>query len=116
MDPEGITYESLCCTSFELSYYYSLRRWGGGSTGVVREPRHRPLLLVSYRTAGIRECPPPSTDRPGFSHTQFLVTETGNGSKLSTYLNSKVASILRYSAPYGALAWLPLPYLPSLCY
>ena len=46
---------------FELScYYYSLRRWGGGSTGVIREPRHRPLLLVLYRTAKIWEFPPPS--------------------------------------------------------
>ena len=33
---------------------------GGGSTGVLREPRHRPLLLVSYRAARIREFPPPS--------------------------------------------------------
>ena len=36
----------------------------GGSTGVTREPRHRPLLLVSYRTAIIREFPPPA-DWPG---------------------------------------------------
>ena len=34
--------------------------WGGGSTGVIQEPRHRPLLLVSYRTARIREPPPPA--------------------------------------------------------
>ena len=33
---------------------------GGGSTGVIQEPRHRPLLLVSYRTARIRELPPPA--------------------------------------------------------
>ena len=33
---------------------------GGGSTAVIREPRHRPLLLVSYRTARIRELPPPA--------------------------------------------------------
>ena len=33
---------------------------GGGSTGVVPEPRHRPLLFVSYRTARIREFPPPA--------------------------------------------------------
>ena len=44
----------------KLSYYYSLRRRGGGSTGVVREPRHRPLFLVSYRTASTRGFPPPS--------------------------------------------------------
>ena len=51
----------FCCMSFELSCcYYSLRRWGGGSTGVIQEPRHRPLLLVSYRTARIRELPPPA--------------------------------------------------------
>ena len=37
---------------------------GGGSTGVIREPRHRPLLLVSYRTARIRELPHPA-DWPG---------------------------------------------------
>ena len=37
---------------------------GGGSTGVIRETRHRPLLLVSYRTARIRELPPPA-DWPG---------------------------------------------------
>ena len=37
---------------------------GGGSTGVIQEPRHRPLLLVSYRTARIRELPPPA-DWPG---------------------------------------------------
>ena len=54
----------LCCMSFELSCcYYSLRRWGGGSTGVIQESRHRPLLLVSYRTARIRELPPPPTGR-----------------------------------------------------
>ena len=54
----------FCCMSFELSCcYYSLRRWGGGSTGVIQEPRHRPLLLVSYRTARIREFPPPPTGR-----------------------------------------------------
>ena len=53
--------QSFCCMSFELSCcYYSLRRWGGGSTGVIQEPRHRPLLLVSYRTARIRELPPPA--------------------------------------------------------
>ena len=49
---------TFCCISFELSYYYSLRRAGGGSTGVVREPRHRPLALVAYRTASTREFPP----------------------------------------------------------
>ena len=54
----------LCCISFELSCYYSLRRWGGSSTGVIREPRHRPLFLVSYRTARIWELPPPA-DCPG---------------------------------------------------
>ena len=37
---------------------------GGGVTGVIREPRHRPLLLVSYRTSRIRELPPPA-DWPG---------------------------------------------------
>ena len=37
---------------------------GRGCTGVIREPRHRPLLLVSYRTARIRELPPPA-DWPG---------------------------------------------------
>ena len=36
---------------------------GGGSTGVVREPRHRPLLFVSYRTARIRVSPPQQTGR-----------------------------------------------------
>ena len=33
---------------------------GGGYTGMIHEPRHRPLLLVSYRTARIRELPPPA--------------------------------------------------------
>ena len=32
---------------------------GGGSTGVIREPRHRPLTLVAYRTASTRDFPPP---------------------------------------------------------
>ena len=36
---------------------------GGGSAGVIREPRHPSLLLVSYRTARIREPPPQSTGR-----------------------------------------------------
>ena len=39
---------------------------GGASTAVIREPRHRPLLLVSYRTVRIRELPPPA-DWPGRS-------------------------------------------------
>ena len=33
---------------------------GRGPTGVIREPRHRPLLLVSYRTARMRESPQPT--------------------------------------------------------
>ena len=107
----------LCCISFELSCcYYSLRRWGGGSTGVIREPRHWPLLLVSCRTARIREFPPPQpTGRGTNTHTQSLATETPNGSKPLTTPNSQVASILRCSAPYSTLAWLPLPYFLSLC-
>ena len=51
----------FCCISFELSCsYYSLRRSEGGSTGVVRDPRHRPLTLVAYRTASTRKFPPPA--------------------------------------------------------
>ena len=54
----------LCCISFELPCCcFSLRRWGGGSTIVIPEPRHRSLLLVSYRTARIREFPPQPTGR-----------------------------------------------------
>ena len=58
----GVNYHvRLCCISFESSCScYSLRRRGGGSTGVVREPRHRPLFLVPYRTASTREFSPPS--------------------------------------------------------
>ena len=87
---------------------------GGGSTGVIEEPRHRPLLLVSYRTARIRELPPPA-DWPGNYPTQSLPTETSNGSKPLTTPNSEVASILWCSARYSTLARLPLPYLPSFC-
>ena len=87
---------------------------GWGSIGVVRELWHRPLLLVCYRTARIRELPPPA-DWPGHYHTQSLETETPHGSKSLTTPNSEVASIQRCPAPYSALAWLPLPYLPSLC-
>ena len=71
---------------------------GGGSTGVIQEPRHRPLLLVSYRTARIRELPP-LADWQGHKHTQSLATETPNGSNPLTTPNSEVASILRCSAP-----------------
>ena len=40
----------------------------GGSTGAVREPRHRPLALVAYRTASTREFPPPA-DWSGLEQT-----------------------------------------------
>ena len=88
--------------SFELScYYYSLRRRGGRPTGVVRKPRHWPLLLVSYRTASTREFPPPPANWPGLKHKQARTTETPNGSIPLTYPNCEVAPITRCSAPYS---------------
>ena len=48
---------------------------------MIQEPRHRLLLLVSYRTARIREFSPPSRLAGEFKHTQSLATETPNGSK-----------------------------------
>ena len=69
--------------------------------------------LLSYcQNPGVS---PPLADRPGHQHTQSLATETPNGSKPLTTPNSEVASILRCSAPYRALAWLLLPYTRSPC-
>ena len=53
---------SLCILRIFMLLLFSATL-GGGSTGVIREPRHRPLLLVSYRTARIRELPPQPTGR-----------------------------------------------------
>lgn len=51
---------------------------GGGSPGVVRETRHRPLLLVSL-VLPVSESPALPADWPGPQHTQSSTTETLNG-------------------------------------
>lgn len=53
---------------------------GGGSTGVIREPRHWPLLVISHHTASTREPPPPS-QLAGAQHKQARTAETPNGKK-----------------------------------
>ena len=65
-----------------------------GSTGVTREPGHRPLLLVSYCTARPKIHRPPPAKWPGLYHTQSRATETPNGRKPLTYPN-EVAWMLR---------------------
>ena len=86
---------------------------GGGSTGVVREPRHRPLPLVF-----LSHC-----QNPGFlphSRLAGALTHVVSGDRDSLLWqtfdnpNTEVASILRCLAPYRGLAWLPSSYLPSL--
>ena len=78
-----------CCVSFELSYRYYLSATsgeGGGSPPaylVGREPRHRPLLLVPYRTASTRAPPPPS--RLSGALTHVVLNDRGNGTKPLTY-------------------------------
>ena len=51
-----------------MLFLFSATSAGGGSTGVVREPRHRPLLLVPYRTASTRESSPPSQLTGALTH------------------------------------------------
>ena len=86
---------------------------GGGSTGVVREPRHRPLPLVFLSHSQNPGFLPHSRLAGALTHV-VSATETPYCGRLSTTPNSEVASILRCLAPYRGLAWLPSSYLPSL--
>lgn len=58
MPSKYISFELSCCV-------FSSATLGRASTGVGREPRHRPLLLVSYLDAITRDSAP-QANWPGF--------------------------------------------------
>ena len=89
--------------------YYYLRPWGGlhwrGTRAAAPAASFR---LLSYcQNPGV---PPPSRLAGALTYG-VSGDRDPNGSK-PLIPNSEVASILRRSTPYSALAWLPLPYLP----
>lgn len=86
---------------------------GRGSTGIVRQLRHRPLFPVYYHHTSTQWFPPPVSS-PGLQHKQSWKTETPSDSTPLTHINSEIASRLLGSFPYSTLAWLPYPYFSNI--
>ena len=95
---------------------------GGGAPLVWYESRGTGRCFSSSIVLRESGSPPPQPTGRGAMTRSLWRPRPPMVAKPLTTPNSEVASILRCSPPYSALAspcsalaWLPLPYLPSLC-